>query len=71
MLEQRWDCMAFPRCCLHREGSVGGIFPSVGLGTGGASLLPQYEQLSVLPSANPVLFVACGGLTLAGFKVFS
>lgn len=63
-----------PRCCLHREGSVGGSSPSLGLGTletGGASLLPQYEQLSVLPSAGPVLFVACAGLTLAGSKVFS
>lgn len=53
---------------------MGGISPSVGLGalgTGGASLLPQYEQLSVIPSASPVLFGVCGGLTLAGFKVFS
>lgn len=50
---------------------MGGISPSVGLGTGGAFLLPQYEQLSVLPSASPDLFGVCGGLTLVGFQVFS
>lgn len=74
MLRQRWYSKAFPRCCLHKEGSVGGISLSVGLetlGIGGASLLPQYEQLSVLPSASSVLFGACGGLTVASFKVFS